>query len=149
MAFNVTFTLNDSMNRVTTKTWFNTNVLIADVLTDIAALSPLLQAVIQGGLLSVIISQTSTGGAFTPSAEESNIDEGARIKVIGGDANNYSFALPMPRSDLRQAGGSLNVSDPDLVAFLAEFDGLAGNNWRINLKNPTTIATVVSGTVDK
>lgn len=149
MAFDVTFQMYDELNRETTKRFHNTNALIADVLTDVAAMSPLLAAVIQGGLSGVIITQSSTGGAFSPSAEESNIDEGMRIAVRGGDNERYSVGIPMPRNDLRQAGGVINVADPDLVAFLAEFDGLAGNNWRINLKNPTTIATVLSGTLDK
>lgn len=149
MAFNVTFQMYDQMNRETSKTWFNASATVAEVLTDIAALSPLLQAVIQGGLSRLIISQVSTGGVFSPSAEESNIDEGMRVAVRGGDGERYSFGLPMPRNDLRQAGGVVNVADPDLVAFFAEFDGQAGNNWRINLKNATTIATVLSGKVDK
>lgn len=149
MAFNVTFQMYDELNRETSKTWFNTNALIADVLTDVAALSPLLQAIIQGGLSGVVITQASTSGAFSTSAEESNIDEGMRIAVRGGDANRYSVSVPMPRNDLRQVGGSINVADPDVVAFFDEFDGLAGNNWRINLRNPTNIATVLSGTLDK
>lgn len=149
MAFEVTFQMYDELNRETTKRFYNANTLIADVLTDVAALSPLLQAIIQGGLSGVIISQASTGGAFSPSAEESNIDEGMRIAVRGGDTHRYSVGIPMPRNDLRQAGGVINVADPDVVAFFAEFDGTAGNNWRINLNNPTTIATVLSGTLDK
>lgn len=149
MSFNVTFNMVDELNRKTTKTFFNTNALIADVLTDIAALSPLLQAIIQGGLVDVIISQASTGGAFTPSAEESNVDEGMAIKVRGADTHGYSVGIPMPRNDLRQAGGAINVADPDVVAFFAKFDGTVGNDWRINLRNPTSIATVLSGTLDK
>lgn len=149
MAFNVTFQMYDQMNRETTKEFFNSSTTVADVLTDVAALSPLLQAIIQGGLAGVIIRQASTGGAFSPSAEESNIDEGMRIAVRGGDNERYSVGIPMPRNDLRQAGGVVNLADPDLIAFFDEFDGAAGNNWRINLRNPTTIATLLSGTIDK
>ena len=67
MAFEVTFQMYDELNRETTKRFYNSNTLIADVLTDVAALSPLIQAIIQGGLQGVIISQASTSGAFNPS----------------------------------------------------------------------------------
>lgn len=147
--FNVTFTFNDQLGRVTTKKIVNANTLIADVLTDIVAIAPLWQAIIQGGLTNVVISQEDKSQIFAPSAEESNVDEGARVQVVGGNGFNYSFAIPMPRNDLRQQGGVLNVADPDVAAFFAVFDGQTGNNWRIDSRNPQIITTVVSGTVDK
>jgi hypothetical protein len=145
----VQFNLIDHNNSVIRKKFWNTNTDLATVLADVAVMAPLLQAIVQGGLQDVTISTEDSSDAFAVSAEESNIDEGMTLSVLGGDGFNYPLKVPMPRSDLRLPGRAIALNDADLVAFLAKFDGGAGNDWRINLRNPTTVVSVNSGKLDK
>lgn len=145
MAFDVQFRIVDDYNRVTTRTWQNNQALVATVLTDVAVLAPLLEAIIEGGLERVVITQRSTATAFAAEAA-SNVDENGSIKVIGGDTFAYDFDLPMPYDTMKNPDGTLDLTLAAVTAFFAEF--LTGN-FRINLRNPTTIATLVSGVLDK
>lgn len=146
MSFNVKFNLEDEFGRKTSRTWSNTGATIAAVLADVATIGPLLGAVIQGGLTGVNISTADSTTTFADTSP-SNVDENASIKVRGGDAREYDFDLPMPIAALRQSGGTIDVDNAALVLFFAEF--LVGDTWRINLFNPTDIADVISGTLDK
>lgn len=148
--FLVTFNFIDDMQRKTQRSWVNANALIADVLTDVGTLAPLLDAVTEGGLQSVNISlpQPDTAEAFA-AQNTSNIDDNASLTVSAADGRNYPFDLPMPVNALKQNGGTINVANSDLLALMAAFDGQTGNNWRINRYNPTVITGVISGKVDK
>lgn len=146
MAFTVRFNITDEFGRKTSRSWHNTEATIAGVLADVATMGPLLDAVTQGGLTGVNIQlgdKTTTFAAETPS----NIDENASIKVTGGDGFVYDFDLPMPIAALRLGGGAIDTANAALVSFFAEF--LTGDAWRVNLRNPTDIVTVDSGTLDK
>lgn len=143
---NVRFNLVDEFGRATTRTWFNDEPLLADILADVVILAPLLDAVIQGGLTSIVISIPSSATTFV-STSPSNIDENASLKVTGGDARNYDFDLPMPVAALRLGGGAIDTSNAALISFIDQF--LLADAWRINLNNPTDIATLNSGTLDK
>ena len=146
MAFNVQFKMVDEFGRKTTRTWGCTEATVALVLTALAVIAPLLDAITQGGLTGVNISTKDESDAFAFSSP-SNVDENASITVIGGDTFNYDFDLPMPIASLRLSGGKIDVDDAAVVSFFAQF--LTGGKWRINLRNPTDIVTVVEGKLDK
>lgn len=146
MAFDVTFNFSDEFNRVTQRTWHNTEALIADVLTDVTAIAALLDAVSLAGLKNVIISQRSAAEASAAEAG-SNVDANASIQVEGADGYKYDFDLPCPDPSILNTDGTLDTSDAGVVALFAVFG--AGDAWRINLRNPTAIATVVGGILDK
>ncbi len=143
---NVRFNMVDEFGRTTSRTWFNDEPLLAEVLTDVGIIAPLLEAVIQGGLTGIVITLSDTAETFVATTP-SNIDENASVKVVGGDARNYDFDLPMPAAVLRLAGGSIDVANAALVSFFDQF--LLADAWRINLSTPTDIASVTSGTLDK
>lgn len=143
---NVRFNIVDEFGRRTSRTWFNDEPLLADVLTDVGILAPLLEAVTQGGLTGIVITLADVAETFAATTP-SNVDENASIKVVGGDARNYDFDLPMPTAVLRLAGGSIDVANAALVSFLDQF--LLADAWRINLSAPVDIASVTSGKLDK
>lgn len=147
MAFDVTFNFVDAFNRKTTRTWNNTNALIASVLTDVTAFVALYDAIGQGGVQSVLITQRSTADAI-PAEGTTSVDENVSCQVIGGDGFQYDFNLPMPlKGTIILSDGSLDTSEAGVIAFFDEF--LVGDNWRINLRNPTDIVTLVGGQLDK
>lgn len=146
MAFEVTFDFTDQWNRKTTRRWYNNQALVATVLTDIAALAPLYDAVGLGGISGVVITQKSTATTLAAGGA-SNIDANASIKVIAGDGYKYDFDLPMPSSTILNNDGTIITDDTDLVAFFNEF--ATAGHWRINLRNPTDVVTIDGGSVDK
>ena len=148
MAFDVRFQFVDVYNRPTFRTWGNSNALIDDVLTDVTAIAALFNAVIEGGLVSVTITQKSTNGAFAADAA-TNVDDNASIKVLAGDGYNYDYNLPMPIAALINPDGTVDLTNAALIALTDVFGGGAGENWTINVRNPTTIASLVSGVLDK
>lgn len=146
MAFNVRFEFVDDHGRKTFRTWVNSNALIADVITQVGVLAPLLNAVIEGGLVKVSMTQTNVADAFAAGATAS-IDDNASIRVLAGDGFNYDFDLPMINPALVLAGGAINTDDAGIIALFAEF--ALAKTWHINLRNPTDIVAVMSGTLDK
>ena len=66
--FNVTFKLRDSRNRVTRKTWVNTQALIADAITDTATLAGLLDAITELQLFGVEFTQLNEAIIFAGQA---------------------------------------------------------------------------------
>lgn len=146
MAFDVRFEFFDIAETVTTRTYVNTNALVADVLTQAAVLAPLFDTVIMGGLNKVILTQIDTSDAFVALAD-SNVDKNASIKVTGGDGFNYPFDLPMIKQALVLPGRAIDTADAGIVALFAEF--AVGKTWRINRRFPTDIVTVVDGELDR
>jgi len=146
MAFTVKFNFTDALERKTSRSFHSTRALIADVIADVAVFAPLWNAVSEGGLQDVVITQTSEAAAFAASAG-SNIDENASLKVLGADGFNYDFDLAMPIQVLRLIGGGIDLANIDLLALIAQFQG--ANAWRVNLRNPTQINTLVAGVLDK
>ena len=146
MAFNVRFNFTDLKNGDTSRTWVNTGATVAAVLLDVTTLVALYAAIGLGGLDSVLISQRSTADAFAPETG-ANVDDNASVQVLGGDGYKYDFDLPMPEADIIQADRSVLTTDAAVIAFFAAF--ASGSTWRINLRNPTDVATVIGGTLDK
>lgn len=146
MAFEVTFHWIDGLKGKRFTRLHNTNALIADVLLDITTIAALYDAVMLGGLKKVTISQHSTAEASAPEAG-ANADENASIQVNGADGYVYDFDLPMPDLAVINTDRSVDVTNAGIIALFAAFG--AGDVWRINLRNPTAIASVIGGTLDK
>jgi len=142
---NVKFNFRDSRGRPTSRTYWNTATVLSDVLSDVTTFAPLLNALTDLALESITVSVKSTTTTFAGAAV-SNIDENVSLKVLGGDGWGYDVDLPdVP--DLKTPSGVIALTDADLLAFAAAF--AVAEPWRINLRNPTTIGTLVSATLDK
>jgi hypothetical protein len=145
MSLPVVFTFRDSLARKTTRTWVSVATTLAGAITDVATLGPLVDAVSQGGLQKVTISQDSVASAFAAEAG-SNVDENASITVLAADGRNYDFDLPMPATVLRLAGGSIDTANANFIALMDAF--AAGGNWRVNVFSPTAIVSVEKALLD-
>lgn len=141
-----TFNFIDGFNRQTQRSWWSTSTLLVDALTDIAALASAINALSDGGLDGVVITNVDTSEDFAAVAG-SNVDDNASIQVLGGDGYKYDFNLPMPITALFNADGTVDTSNAALATLMGLF--ATGDNWRINLRNPTDIDSVVGGTLDK
>lgn len=140
-----TFNFQDSHGRLRSRKLFNTQVAVADVITDIGTLAGLWNPLTDLGLVSVNIAFVDLSAAFALVAN-SNVDVNASVQVQGGDGYRYDFDLPgIP--DSLVSGGALNTADTGVVDFFAEF--ATGDTWRINTRNPTFISQVLSGTLDR
>lgn len=145
MAFDVRFNFMDSRGRKTSRSFHNTNALVADVITQIAVLLPLWEAITDLAFLYATIMSKDEASAFDGEAV-SNVDENTSCTVICEDGKQYDVNLPdMP--DALHPGESLDMTDVDVANFFAEF--AVGKTWRLNLNNPTDIVTLVSGQLDK
>lgn len=145
MPYNVKFNFRDSRGRPTSRTYHNTQALIADALTDAgtlaALMNPLTDLALEGITLSVKNSTINFAGS-PPSSIDSNVS----LKVVGGDGFGYDVDLPaVPNA--KTTAEQMSLADADLVAFTNAFG--VGGTWRVNLRNPTDIATLVSATLDK
>lgn len=145
MAFDVRFNFLDSRGRSTSRSFHNTNALVADVVTQIGVLLALWNVVTDLQFLYATIMNKDAASAFAGAAV-SNVDENTSCKVIAGDGKVYDVNLPdVP--DAKHPGESLDMTDVDVANFFAEF--AVGKTWRLNLNNPTEIVTLVSGQLDK
>jgi hypothetical protein len=148
MAIKATFRFTDGMGRKTTRSWTSTATLLADAVADVAALATALQNATVGGLDGVVLSTVESGSDFVAGGS-SNIDNNASVKVLAGDGYEYDFDLPMPIDGLKLAGGGFNTAAAEWTAIAALFAGGADQDWRINLRAPTTIVAATGGTIDK
>jgi hypothetical protein len=147
MAATVTFSFIDEWGGAeTSRSFHNTEALIADVLSDVAELAADFQAATQGGLRNVTITFKDTSQAFAAESP-SNLDENASIKVRGNDGRLYDFDLPMPVAGLRLPGRQIDTANVVLTAVTDNF--LVGGAWRLNLNNPTYITAIEGGILDK
>lgn len=142
---NVRFNFRDSRGRNTSRTYWNTAVNdVAQTITDAGALALLLDPLTDLALVDITI--TYPGAASFAGAAVSNVDENVSVKVEGGDGRIYDVDIPdMP--DAKMPTEVLDITDVDVVAFFNQF--LVAGPWRVNLNNPTDIATVIRGTLDK
>lgn len=146
MSFDVRFNLIDGMNRVIGRTFSNNRATVAEVLTDVAVLWPLLAVITKGGLQEVIIHQVSQATQGAADAT-SNKDTGMTLTLDTTGVKDYGMRIPMPEEALKLAGGAVDTSNAGLLAFLAEFD--AAKPWKVNLANPVSYVSIVKGTIDK
>lgn len=141
----VKFNFRDSRGRPTSRTLFNTQATVADVITDVGTLAalwnPLTDLAFEGVNISFI--DPSSAFAGTP---PSNIDENVSVQVTGADGYKYDLDLPdVP--DAKTPGEAMSIADADLLAFVAAFQG--AGTWRVNLRNPVQITQILKATLDK
>jgi hypothetical protein len=146
MALPVQFRWLDIHGRVKRQTLTSTATTLAAALTDVTAFVALFDAVSDGGLQSVSISQTDDSDAFVAAAG-SNIDVNGSLLVQGDDGFKYDLNLPMILASLVTGGGAIDIGDAALVSFTNQF--LTGGAWRVNNRFPTFITSVISGQLDK
>jgi len=145
MTFRCKFNFRDSRARTTSRTFVNTQALIADVLTDIGTLAALWDVITDVQLIDVVITQVDTSEAFAGAAT-SNVDENTSVKVQGADNRIYDVDLPdLP--DALHPIAALDITNVGITNFFDEF--AVGQNWRVNLNNPTDITAILSGLLDK
>ncbi len=145
MAYTVKFNFRDSRGRTVSRSLHNDEPLIADVITDVGELTTLWNPITDLAFEEVVITSRNTADAFAGAAV-SNRDENTSVKVMGEDGYVYDFDLPdVP--DALHPGETLDVTDAAVVAFFDEF--LTAGPWRVNLRNPTAIASLISGKLDK
>jgi hypothetical protein len=140
----VKFNFRDSRGRPVSRTFWNTEVAVADVITEVGTLAGLWNPLTDLEFESVNISFVDPSAAFA-GASVSNRAENVSVQVQGGDGRLYDVDLPdVP--DAKTVGEAMSLADTDLIAFFAEFAG--GGTWRVNLNNPTTITSIISATLD-
>jgi hypothetical protein len=145
MAANVKFNFRDSRSRPKSFSYHNTQAAVADVITDIGTFASLYNPLTDLALVSAVINFTDISASFA-GATVSNVDEAVSLKVQGGDGYNYGLKL-LDVPDAKTVGEAMSMGDADLLAWTALFAG--GGTWRVNLRHPTTISALISGTLDK
>ena len=141
----VKFNFRDSRGRPTSRSLGHSGVVIADILTDVGTLAGLWNPLTDLALEGVSVSFTDIGAAFA-GTPPSNVDENVSVQVSGVDGYKYDLDLPdVP--DAKTPSEQMSIADTDLVAFIAQFQG--ANPWRVNLRNPTQVATIIKATLDK
>lgn len=145
MSYTVKFNFRDSRGRSVSRSLHNDEPLIADVLTDVGELTALWNPLTDLAFENVVVTRRDDSDAFA-GATVSNRDENTSVKVLAEDGYVYDFDLPdIP--DALHPGETLDVTDAAVVAFFDEF--LTAGPWRINLRTPTAIASLISGKLDK
>lgn len=141
----VKFNFRDSRGRPTSRTLFNVGATIAAVLTDVGTLAALWNPLTDLAFEGVNVSFVDPSSAFA-GTPPSNIDENVSVQVTGADGYKYDLDLPdVP--DAKTPGEAMSISDADLLAFVAAFQG--AGNWRVNLRNPVQITQILKATLDK
>lgn len=135
----------DSRGRSITRSVHNVNTIVSTVISDIATLMPLWDPLTDLAYESATIVFVDPASAFAGAAV-SNRDENVSLQVQGLDGRLYDFDLPdVP--DAKMPTELIDTSDLDLTNFIAQF--ASPNPWRINLNNPTEVAAVIKGVLDK
>jgi len=151
MSFAVTFEIADDTDgngipdRTTKRTWINNRTTLADLATDLAAFGPLLQDLIEGGVVSISARYEDTVNLFAPNSQ-CNKDEGISVRTLDTDGNGYTFKIPTPKFVYRLPGGAIDTTHSSF-AFFDQF--LTAGHWRVNAAHPVAITGVVSATLDE
>lgn len=142
---NVKFNFRDSRGRALSRSVAHTGTVVADILADANTLAGLWDALTDLALESVVVTFTDLSPAFA-GAGISNRDENVSVQVQGSDGRKYDFDLPdVP--DSFTPTELLDITDINVTNFFAQF--AAPNGFRINLNNPTEVASVIKGVLDK
>jgi len=142
----VLFSWTDGYGRIRQQTLTTTETTIAGALTEIALFVAKWDAISDGGLTQVSISQRDTSDAFAAVAG-SNVDVNASLQVQGADGFKYDLNVPMINDTFVTGGGAIIIGDAAVVAFTDQF--LVAGKWRMNNRFPTDITSVISGQLDK
>jgi len=142
----VRFTYIDAYGRRITQTLTSTATTIPDAITAVGLFAPLMQAISDGGLEEVTFTSKSTASAYAVTAG-ANRDVAATMQLKTSVGYDYALKIPMVKSSLVEAGGGIDTSDADMLAYLNQF--LTGGGWRLNNRTPVYMVQVVGGELDK
>lgn len=123
MGFRTTITFVDAYGRTTTKRFDNTAALIADALTDAAALVAVYQAVTGAGVLKYEVAQVTNVNEAAVAG--SNVDAGGTLHLRLNNAKLCPLKIPAILAAKVQADGAILVGDADILALVAMFANAA------------------------
>ena len=135
MAFDVSFVLIDAYGRTTRRTYGNNRVLMADVLTDVTAMTSALEAISGSAVQKVYISSVQVVASPAPDTGANN-DAGATLHAVMDNAKMVGVKVPAFDVTKINADGSVMLADSDVAAFIALFATAA--HWRISEGNYIT-----------
>ena len=119
MAFNISLEAIDAYGRVTNKRFGNDRSLVADALTDAAALVTAFMGVSLAGTVKHSVTvETAAANAATAGA---NIDAGGTIHTTLADGTGYALKIPAIDPALVNADGSIDLADEAVIAYVALF----------------------------
>lgn len=144
MPFSATVTLTDSLNRITSKRYETETEVLATAQSAVADLITDLEAVTDLGVVEVTYSLKDDTEA-SAAAAGSNIDSGATFRARLDNGKVAALKVPgFPISKV-SSGGSIDVSDADVVAYFANFE--TAGAFTVNEGN--VISELLSGQFDK
>lgn len=144
MAFEVTFTLIDGFQRLTRKTFSNNRTLIADAITDTAAMITLLESVSGSEVFKTGISQVTNYPAAAGDTGANN-DAGATLHCVMDNGKMVGLKVPAFITTKCLGDGGVDLADADVLALVGAF--ATGEHWRISEGN--YIQSLKSGELDK
>lgn len=116
------------------------------LLTDFALVSGL-------GVRNAYLSVPLT---VTPSTAQdaSNMDEGAKMKILTTDSKNWAYRIPGPLKDVNGVftyitGGEVDTADAGIVAYFANFLAAGGFRFGDVAQQVMAVGGITSGTLEK
>jgi len=143
MAFLIDVTWLDDYGRTTTKRYGNDRTLLADAITDAAALVAAMADVSDAG--STKYQAIYTGVLSNAAGEGANVDVGATLHATLDNGKGYALKIPMIKAEKVGSGGAIDVTDEDIVTLVALFK--SGGHFTVSEGN--VIDDVKSGELDK
>jgi len=143
MAFNTSVTFVDAYGRTSTKRFVNTAALIADAITDAAALVDALQLVTGAGVLKYEVIQVTQENEAPVAL--SNVDAGATLHLRLDNSKLYPFKIPAILPALVQSDGAVLIDDVAITGLMALFD--ATGEFLLSETNYQT--AIVGGELDR
>jgi len=143
MAFLINITWLDDYGRTTTKRYENNRTLLADALTDAAALIAAMADISDAGVVKFDVQHTVANPVAATAG--ANVDVGGTLHCILDNAKGYALHVPMIMAAKVGPGGVIDVSDADIITFTDLF--LTGGHFRMSEGN--YLVSVESGELDK
>jgi len=144
MSFRVTFTLVDAYGRTTTRSYDNTKTLIADALTQAAAMVTALEALSGSAVSKYSVAQVVPIASPSPEALSNN-DAGATLHCVMDNSKLVGLKIPAIDPDMVNADGTVKLTESAVTDFVALF--ATGAFWRVSEGN--YISSIRSGELDK
>ncbi len=143
MAISCRITMVDDYGRSQTKGVETVDTVLATAITHLGAYLTALNAVSDAGwqkqdyLADGVVTQAPIAGA--------NRDTGATLKVTLDNGKNYAFRIPMIKSSMLNADGSVKIDDAAIIALVALFE-TAGY---LRVSDGNYVTAILSGSLDK
>jgi len=143
MTIYINVTWLDDYGRTTTKRYESNRTLLADCLTDAAALIAAMADISDAGVVKFEVLDIVANAVSAQSG--ANVDVGASLHCTLNNGKGYSLKVPMIKASLVGTGGAIDVSDEDIATFTALFE--TGGHFRMSEGN--YLVTCNSGELDK